>query len=278
MSILARDQIRKRLESSDPEQQIFRPQSWEVACIRGAAYELRVAPDYLVLPCGKRYWPDATDPARRERLASFDLNPGQVAFVSSAERMWMPWDLAGNIAPKFRLALDGLLVMGGMLIDPGYGRFRRQGSTWVPRVEGARLHFQLANVGAAKFTIVPNETSMAAVQFLESAGNTRRFAQGEPEADLDLLEVPSPDRLLRDLFYDGADEPLPQLQFFPKTAGLQGQVDELDRGLTGDVSALRATVEASDKSIDRIIVAGFYVVLITIFGVAFAAILNAAIG
>jgi deoxycytidine triphosphate deaminase len=270
MSILARDQIGERLHSSDPERQVFRPGSWDGGCVRGAAYDLRVAPDYLILPDGSRFWPDALDPVKRTLFASFEIKPGQVAFVSSAEQLWMPWDLAGNIAPKFRLALDGLLVMGGMLVDPGYGRFRMDGSNPVSRKEGERLHFQLANVGAASFRIVPNETSVAAIQFVEVCGNPRKESPNEAELSVGALRVPTSDRLLRDFFHSGATEPLPQLEFFSKTTEVRQQVANLERS----VETNRIELNASDKSIDRIIVAGFYIVLITIFSVAFAALVN----
>jgi len=270
VSALARDQIAERLRSPDSQQQVFRPGSWDIECVRGAAYDLRVAPDYLILPDGKRYWPDAPDPVDTARFAFFEIEPGQVAFVSSTERLWMPWDLVGNIAPKFRLALDGLLVMGGMLVDPGYGRFRREGSSFVPREEGERLHFQLANVGATNFRIVPNETSVATIQFLEISGNPRRANAEAADLNLEELHVPTSDRLLRDFFHPHATEPLPQLEFFSKTTEVRGQVKDLERG----VETNRIQLEAADKSIDRIIVAGFYIVLITIFGVAFAALLN----
>jgi deoxycytidine triphosphate deaminase len=274
VAILARDEIGERLHSTDPDRQIFRPDSWEDERVRGAAYDLRVAPDYLILPDGSRYWPDAPDEWQRARLASFEIAPGQVAFVSSAEKLWMPWDLAGNIAPKFRLALDGLLVMGGMLVDPGYGRFRRKGSSLVPCMEGERLHFQLANVGASSFTIVPNETSVAAIQFVEITGSSRKRRANQAEMGLDELKVPTSDRLLKDVFHPGASEPLPQLQFFFKTAEVRAQVADLERS----VETNRIELDASEKSIDRIIVAGFFVILITIFGVAFAALVSAVTG
>lgn len=274
MAILAREEIGERLHSGDPERQIFLPGSWCPERARGAAYDLRVAPDYLILPSGRRFWPEAPDPVDRAFFSSFELKPGEVAFVSSAERLWMPWDLAGNIAPKFRLALDGLLVMGGLLVDPGYGRFKREQGSWVPREEGERLHFQLANVGSEDFKIVPNETSVAAIQFLELAGDPRRDVPGRDRMSLADLDIPTSDRLLRDLFHAHASEPLAQLQFFPRTTELQGQVAELDRR----VETNRIELAAADRSIDRIIIAGFYLVLITIFGVAFAALINSLAG
>ncbi|MGN6203137.1 MAG: dCTP deaminase domain-containing protein [Solirubrobacterales bacterium] len=284
MSVLARDELHARLSSEDPELQIFRPRSWEPGRVRGASYELRVGSDYLILPDGTRFWPEASDPDYRSRSASFDLEPGQVAFVSTAEKLWMPWDLTGNIAPKFRLALEGLLVMGGMLVDPGYGRLREAGDKWVPRKEGERLHFQLANIGTKTLNIVPEETSVAAIQFVALAGDSRRERDGGEHLSIEDLDVPCSDKLLRELFHAHAQEPLEQLAFFSNMSSLQKQTEDLDvRVKTNETvidASTRATevlVEASEKAIDRIIIFGYYLVLITIVGVAFAAILNALI-
>lgn len=271
MSVLAKDEILERLQTTNPEQQIFRPGTWQPGCVRGAAYDLRIAADYLVLPDGSRFWPGAPEPINRAYRAAFELKPGEVAFVSSAECLWMPWDLAGNIAPKFRLALDGLLVMGGMLVDPGYGRLRRKGEHWVPRNEGERLHFQLANVGASSLEIVPEETTIAAIQFLELKGDSRRGFRGGPRLGASELDIPTSDRLLRDLFHAHATAPLPQLQFFYRAAEVRGQVEDLDHGIKEN----RLELEASKQSIGWVVIATVFVILITIFSVAMAALISA---
>lgn len=237
--------------------------------MRGAAYDLRIASDYLILPSGKRFWPDSPEPVDRAYFAAFELKPGDVAFVSSVERLWMPWDLAGNIAPKFRLALTGLLVMGGMLVDPGYGRFRREGDEWVPREEGERLHFQLANVGSSNFKIVPEVTSVAAVQFIELAGDARRTPDGD-ELSLSELDVPTSDRLLRDTFHPHATERLPQLRFFFRGAEVQKEVTDLDH----EVKMNQFELQASKETISWVVVATVIAMAIAIFTLAAAALVN----
>jgi hypothetical protein len=137
-------------------------------------------------------------------------------------------------------------------------------------MEGERLHFQLANVGAGSFRIVPNETSVAAIQFVEVRGNSRKKRPGVAQLGVGALHVPTSDRLLRDFFHPGATEPLPQLEFFSKTTKVRAQVANLERG----VETNRIELKASEKSIDRIIVAGAFVVLITVFSVALAALVN----
>jgi len=260
MSVLARDKLLERLSSADAEKQIFVPGSWDLGRVRGASYELRVASDFLILPTGKRFWPDAPDPANRALYAEFPLEPGEVAFVSSLEKLRMPWDLTGNIAPKFRLALDGLLIMGGMLVDPGYGRMCRNGGKWVESEEGERLHFQLANLGVETLHIVPEEMSVAAVQFICLEGDSR-LEDGEL-LPMEKLEIPTSERLLKNFFHPHDEEPLPQLAFFSKSSKVQERVRKLEKR----AETMEIVVKASDKAIDRIIVFGFYLVVATIIG------------
>jgi len=271
VSILARDELNARLRSENFEEQIFVPKSWDSSCVRGASYELRVAPDYLILPDGRRFWPDSPDPINRAMLASFELEPGQVAFVSSVEKLRMPWNLAGNIAPKFRLALDGLLIMGGMLVDPGYGRLREKAGAWIESEEGERLHFQLANLGMETLKIEPERTCVAAIQFLELEGDSRRDELGGKILAMEELEIPNSDKLLRNFFHPHASEPLPQLAFFSNAGKVEARVAALER----TAETTEVVLASSDKAIDRIIVFGFYLVLVTILGVALAALINA---
>jgi hypothetical protein len=160
------------------------------------------------------------------------------------EVITMPKDLAGNIAPRFHRALEGLLVMGGMLVDPGY-----QG----------RLHFQLANIGDGPFRIEPGTTSVAAIQFLPVVSPTpdaRKTDSGE---------------LLERLFYSGAKEPLRQLEFFSEVESLKEDQRKLWRRLEDQELALGAT----KLSTEQLLVFGVFLVSITLFTVAIGVIVDA---
>jgi deoxycytidine triphosphate deaminase len=240
--VLSKSEIENRLPATDGDGgEIFRFGTWDPDSLRGAAYDLRVATDYLIVPNGTRYWPEGPD-RYKSRQAPFTLGPGDVAFVSSVEELCMPFDLSANIAPQFRRALDGILVMSGFLVDPGY--------------EG-RLHFQLANVGDKYFEIIPEETSIAAVQFLPLVG--------ERPADRD--RVPSNNRLLLSLFHaDAKDDPLPPLAFF----GLKSDTDRLAR----EFDESRITLAAMKRSTDQLLVFGVFLVAITLIGVSVAALIS----
>ncbi|MGC1166685.1 MAG: hypothetical protein WA862_11320 [Solirubrobacterales bacterium] len=248
MGVLGKDAIGKRLQGEGVAgPQIFKPDSWAGDCFRGAAYDLRIASDWLITPKGTRYW-KAAEPGYEECLAPFSLEAGEVAFVSSVEELCMPHDLAGNIAPRFRRALEGILVMGGMLVDPGY--------------EG-RLHFQLANIGDKAFEVVPGKTSVAAIQFLPVEGE---LGAGE--------SIPQSDELLNRLFHRDAKDPLPPLAFFSDVGDLKKGVAATKENLDDQ----RIKLDATKRSTDQLLVFGVFLVSITLFTVAVAALLDALAG
>lgn len=246
MAVLGRQEIRRRLKNPDRGyEEIFREGTWKKRCLRSAAYDLRVDKTYLITPKGTRYWPKG-GPGHRKMTAPFELKPGEVAFVSTVEKLVMPPDLAGNIAPRFRRALEGILVMGGMLVDPGY--------------EG-RLHFQLVNVGDELFRIEPGRTSVAAIQFLPVL---------EPTADLE--RVPSSKKLLKELFREEVkNEPLKQLAYFSNVGKLRKHVEQLNERLDDQEIALDST----RRSTEQLLIFGVFLVSITLFGVAIGTLINA---
>jgi deoxycytidine triphosphate deaminase len=248
MSVLGREEILEKIEaeSSLGKGGLFLGGTWEEKRLRGAAYDLRVSGTYLITPDGTRYWPDSSGP--KEHPGPFKLYPRDVAFVSSVECLSMPHDLAGNIATRFRRALEGILVMGGMLIDPGYL---------------GRLHFQLVNIGDEPFTIVPGKTSVAAVQFLPIRGAVE-----------DLNRVPDSQDLLDELFYEGAKKPLPQLAFFSDVGVLATDLSAVKH----QVDNQRIKLDSTKRSTDQLLVFGVFLMSITLFALAIGVIVDALAG
>lgn len=250
MAVLGRSELEKRLGGGlFGRPQIFRKDTWEEDNLRGAAYDLRIACDLLITPDGQRYWGKA-EAGFTERQKPFTLSSGEVAFVSTVEELCMPSDLVGNIAPRFRYALEGLTVMGGMLVDPDYS---------------GRLHFQLANLGKEPFVVVPGKTAVAAIQFLPVVGKSH----------VPRDEVPSSGKLLDQLFYQGVPKkPLTQLAFFSETADLQGRIEDVK----GEIDEERIKWRATSRSTDQLLVFGVFLLSITLFTVAVAAIVDALAG
>jgi deoxycytidine triphosphate deaminase len=184
--------------------------------VQGASYDLRVANTKMILPDGTRI------PEGQYFGQPFHLQPGDVALVSSLERIHMPPDLCGAISIKFSYASKGILMLMGMNVDPGYG---------CSDPEGMRLHFILANMSTSVLSIRPGEDRIAALQFFPVlAGETN-------EAPAITLAPPVAPGIIEDLF-NRATLPL-GLSFVQKQAELESEVqrtkakvDEHVRGMT----------------------------------------------
>ena len=96
--ILSREAIEERLTNG----QIFKQGTWDPSCLREASYVLRVAPDGLMLG-GKPY-----RPGKESVEGDFEINPGEIAILSTIERLQMPDDLVGKIGLRFDYASIGL--------------------------------------------------------------------------------------------------------------------------------------------------------------------------
>jgi deoxycytidine triphosphate deaminase len=167
--VLATSELLGRLQRGE----IFRPNSWVPENLHGAVYDLRIAEDGLIIPdlqkAGDRI-PYHRGTARSNPVI---LRPGDVAFVTSAERFSVPWDLAGNIGVKFSFAKRGLLVHTGAFIQPGFGMRKDAGGAWIA-CEDERLHFFIANLNSADTSFSPGQDRIASVQFHHLSGDPDR--------------------------------------------------------------------------------------------------------
>ncbi|MFL5386958.1 MAG: dCTP deaminase domain-containing protein [Longimicrobiaceae bacterium] len=168
-TILSGSEIRRRLSQGE----IFNGGTWDERRIRNAGYDLLVAKDLLIVP-------DANHPRgrkyRRGKECADDevvLKPGEVAFLSTHERMKMPRDLCGQVSGRFESMQQGLLILGGLIVDPGYGLNRGD----------ARLHFWVANIGQRNLSIKPGESRIASIQFFPVAGAVDEALEQEEEKD-----------------------------------------------------------------------------------------------
>ena len=125
--ILGKDAIRERLQGG----QIFKDGTWVDESIMEASYALRVASDGLLLG-GKRYRPDKD--SIEERIV---IEPGEIAILSTIERLNMPGDLVGKLGIRFNYATQGLTGLMGIQVDPYFG--------WGHDDE--RLYIRVANLG-----------------------------------------------------------------------------------------------------------------------------------
>ena len=125
--ILSGEALKMRLVDG----QIFKRDTWSLKAIKEASYALRVAPDGLMVN-GKRYWPD------KDFIdEDIKIKPGEIAILSTVERLHMPANLVGKIGIRFDYASLGLTGLMGIQVDPFYG--------WGH--DNERLYIRVANLG-----------------------------------------------------------------------------------------------------------------------------------
>lgn len=132
MSALSQVQILERLG------ELFRPGTYDEAKVHHARYDLRLAKNLLMIPVGTTERQlvkdgDALGPAEYTGQ-TFTLQPGETAFLSPIEEFRMPHDLVGLLALRPKYAREGIILLSGQFVDPGYGA-----ETWTPGGHGARL-------------------------------------------------------------------------------------------------------------------------------------------
>ena len=131
--VLGHNEIQNRLENGE----ILRKGTWDPVCIKEASYALRVAPDGLMLE-NETYGPD-----KKSIEGSIVIKPGQIAVLSTVEKINMPKNLVGKIGIRFEYACRGLTGLMGIQVDPFYG----QG------LDDERLYIRVANVSSDDIVI-----------------------------------------------------------------------------------------------------------------------------
>ena len=131
--ILRGEAILERLKGG----QIFKQGTWDEGLIKEASYALRVASDGLMLG-GKPFLPE------KDFLeGDIKIDPGEIAILSTIERLDMPGDLVGKIGIRFDYASQGLTGLMAIQVDPFYG--------WGHTNE--RLYIRVANLGNETISI-----------------------------------------------------------------------------------------------------------------------------
>lgn len=130
--------------------------SFSKGSLQAASYNPRIARDGLITPDGVTVEPDS-DGRRPARVV---LESGDAAVFSTEEKFVMPDAIVGNITIKNTQATEGLLLLSGLLIDPGYGSDNKRGRP---------LYMHVANIGKKPIVIKPGD-QIARIQFLSLCG------------------------------------------------------------------------------------------------------------
>jgi deoxycytidine triphosphate deaminase len=136
-----------------------------------ASYDLTIAPDALITPSGREIQPGEAERRHRQVV----LEPGETALFSTKDLFIMPPHIAGNLSIKNRLAAEGLSLLSGLLVDPGYGLDELADDEL-----GCRLFMHVANTGKKTIALHPGKDKIARIQFLPVVGerwDQRRVAR-----------------------------------------------------------------------------------------------------
>jgi deoxycytidine triphosphate deaminase len=201
--------------------------------INPASYELTTAKDGLITPHGKRIEPGSSDFVPRKII----LQPGEAALLSTLERLRMPVDVTGNITIRNKYASEGLTLLSGMLIDPGFG-WEDELGRGLDQL-GSRLYLNVANIGREPVEIKPGLDRIARVQFVTVCGD---HDHGRTT-------------VLRSLF---SEQQRPALGFLM------------------EMKELKDKVERTDTRSEQVMLFGFVVLAVSLIGVSLSTLLSLA--
>ncbi|MCM1251234.1 MAG: hypothetical protein NC321_00270 [Clostridium sp.] len=122
----------------------------DLFCAEGIKYDFRLGSNFLKAYFG-RVMDYEKDLKSAEDIRKAVVEPGEVVFVLSRERLVLPSNVYAQLSPKRSLAQDGIELMGGLTIDPGYEGY---------------LVFGLRNVAGTPYTLSPG-TKIVAANFFE---------------------------------------------------------------------------------------------------------------
>jgi deoxycytidine triphosphate deaminase len=157
------------IESRVKEGKLIVEGTFEPACLQPASYDLKIARDGALLDGGQYPLGSRDQPAKALLPLRIRLEPGQAAMFSTTAKFGMPPDVAGNITIKNSLATKGLMLLSGLLIDPGYGLDEP-----VDGERGCRLYLHVANIGKDRIDVFPGVEAIARVQFLSVYGGVHK--------------------------------------------------------------------------------------------------------
>lgn len=158
--VLSDGAIHKRVAAGE----LIDPERFSAEALHAASYDMLISQSGLIKPDGKKITPSPGHQLKRW-VPSVTLESGDTALFSTHELFCMPPDVAGNITIKNRLAMEGLSLLSGLLVDPGYGYDELE-----PGERGCRLYLHVANTGRHPIVLTPGKDRIARIQFLLVVG------------------------------------------------------------------------------------------------------------
>ncbi|HUA19365.1 MAG TPA: hypothetical protein VMB25_11520 [Bryobacteraceae bacterium] len=151
---------------------------------------------------------DANQLAASERAGLF-VEPGEMVFVLTEERLTLPANMFAELSPKRKLSHAGILAIGGFCIDPRYP---------------GHLLIGLFNLSSTRFPLLPGKKVIAAT-FYELTGD-------------ELSDFPLPESAVDDF----PDELIVVMQKYSPLA-VQSVQESVDK-LRGELDAIREDIRS----------------------------------
>jgi len=107
----------------------------------GIKYDFKLSRMVLTAESGR---PQDIDQSKEVSL----IKPGEIAFVMTEETLELPNDIYCQLSTKRKLSLDGIVILGGLIIDPNYK---------------GKLIFGLYNLSSRNYPLMPGKKLVAGV-------------------------------------------------------------------------------------------------------------------
>lgn len=137
----------------------------EPQCAEGIKYDFRMGSRVLKAKYGRSIDIDKLPEAEKAQMV---VEPGEVVFVLTEERLELPASIMAHLMPKRKLSHEGILVLGGFCVDPLYS---------------GKLLIGLYNFSSSRFMLEPRRKLIAAVFY--ELQDTERGVFQKPEASVD---------------------------------------------------------------------------------------------
>jgi deoxycytidine triphosphate deaminase len=134
-------------------------------CAEGIKYDFRLSNIFLKSKFTRPVsYNDLTETEKKEAV----INPGEVVFVLTEERLSLPENIFVQLSPKRKLSHAGILILGGLAIDPGYK---------------GKLLFGLYNFSSTPFPIIPGKKLIGATFYKLIDSEIDKFPPPPPPLD-----------------------------------------------------------------------------------------------
>ena len=140
-------------------------ESADVACAEGIKYDFRLGTKFLKSYFGRMV--DFTELSNEERRHAL-VKPGEVVYVLTEEKLDLPKDIFVQLSPKRKLSHRGIILLGGLTVDPGYK---------------GNMIFGLCNLSSTDFILDPGKKLVGAVFYKLSGDETIDYKPPEPLYD-----------------------------------------------------------------------------------------------